>query len=115
MNPSTEKKIMGRLVVANGVGWIGSLGLTDANYCFWNGLTMRSCCVALKTMSRYLQHNMTMGEKIMYTCMCNWVPMLYNGKKIVLGEITMKKKRMSLLNYLIICLDRRSLDLPNCG
>ena len=38
-----------------GVGGIGSLGLTDANYCFWNGLTMRSCCVALRTMSRYLQ------------------------------------------------------------
>ena len=40
-----------RLVVANGdgegVGWIGNLGLTDANYCFWNGLAMRSCCVAL--------------------------------------------------------------------
>ena len=28
-----------------GVGGIGSLGLTGANYCFWNGLTMRSCCV----------------------------------------------------------------------
>ena len=55
MNLSTEKKIMdleNRLVVAwgelKGVGGIGSLGLTDENYCFWNGLTMRSCCVALK-------------------------------------------------------------------
>ena len=55
-NLSTEKKIMDledRLVVAKGegegVGGIGSLGLTDANYCFWNGLTMRSRCVALKT------------------------------------------------------------------
>ena len=62
MNLSTEKKIMdleNRLVVAKGegegVGWMGSLGLMDANYCFWNGLTMRSCCVALRTMSRYLQ------------------------------------------------------------
>ena len=75
MNLSKEKKIMdleNRLVVAQGsregVGWIGSLGLKDANYCFWNGLTMRSCCVALRTMSRYLQHS-TMGEKYMYTCM----------------------------------------------
>ena len=34
-----------------------------------------------------------MGEKIMYTCMCNWVPMLYSGgKKSVLGEITIKNK-----------------------
>ena len=62
MNLSTEKKIMDlerRLVVARGegerVGGIGSLGLMVANYCFWNGLTMRSCCVALRTMSRYLQ------------------------------------------------------------
>ena len=59
MNISTEKKIMdleNRLVVAKqeGVGWIGSLGLIDANYCFWNGLAMRFCCVALGTMSSHL-------------------------------------------------------------
>ena len=47
MNLSTEKKLMGlenRLVVAQGewegVGGIGTLRLMDANYCFWNGLTM---------------------------------------------------------------------------
>ena len=41
---STEKKMMDlekRLVVAKGkregVGWIGNLGLTDADYCLWNG------------------------------------------------------------------------------
>ena len=69
MNVSPEKKIMdleNRLVVAKGeregVGGIGSLGLTDANYCSWNGFTMRSCCVALRNMSRYLYHSMTMGE-----------------------------------------------------
>ena len=61
MNLSSEKKIMdleNRLVVAKGegagVGWIGHLELIDANYCFWNGLAMRSCCVALRTMSRHL-------------------------------------------------------------
>ena len=59
MNLSTEKKIMGlenRLVVAEGegVGWIGSLGLINADYCLWNGLAMRSCCVALGTMSGHL-------------------------------------------------------------
>ena len=42
MTLSTEKKIMdleNRLVVAKGegVGWMGSLGLIDANYCLWNG------------------------------------------------------------------------------
>ena len=28
--------------------------LMDANYCFWNGLIMRSCCIALRTMSKSL-------------------------------------------------------------
>ena len=43
-NLSIEKKIMdleNRLVVAKGeeegVGWTGSLGLIDTNYCIWNG------------------------------------------------------------------------------
>ena len=46
MNVSTEKKIMdleNGLVDAwgerEGVGGIGSLGLSDANYCSWNGFT----------------------------------------------------------------------------
>ena len=30
---------------------------------FQNGLTMRSCCIALRTMSRYLQRSTAMGEK----------------------------------------------------
>ena len=44
MNLSTEKKLVdleNRLVVAKGeeegVGWMGSLGLIDADYCLWNG------------------------------------------------------------------------------
>ena len=48
MNLSTEKKNMAlenRLVVAKGEegGWIGNLGLIDADYCFRNGLAMRCC------------------------------------------------------------------------
>ena len=61
MNLSTEKKIMdleNRVVGAKreeeGVRWLGSLGLIDTNYCLWNGLAMRSCCVALGTMSGHL-------------------------------------------------------------
>ena len=61
MNLSTEKKIMDSeniLVVAKGEGdgvqWFGSLGLIDADYCVWNGLAMRSCWVALETMSGQL-------------------------------------------------------------
>ena len=89
MNISSEKNIMdleNRLVAAwgerEGVGGIGSLGLTNANYCSWNRFAMRSCCVALRTMSRYLHCNRTMGEKSMFTCICNLVPLLYSGKKI---------------------------------
>ena len=43
-------------------------------------------------MSRCLQCSKTMGEKIMYTCMYNWVPMLYSGGGSVLGEITIKNE-----------------------
>ena len=47
-----------RLVVAKGeregVGWMGHLGLIDADYCLWNRLAMRSCCVALGTLSSHL-------------------------------------------------------------
>ena len=35
------------------VGWIGSLRLMDVNYYLWNGLAMRSCCVALGTLSSH--------------------------------------------------------------
>ena len=59
MNLSTEKKIMdleNRLAVAKGeeMGWIGSLRLIDADYCLWNGLAMRFCCVVLETISNHL-------------------------------------------------------------
>ena len=61
MNLSTEKKIMdleNRLVVAKGEGegmeWIESLRLMDAKYCLWNGLAMRSYCIALGTTSSHL-------------------------------------------------------------
>ena len=56
-----EKKIMdleNRLVTAKeeweGMGWLGSLELIDADYCLWNGLAVRSCSVALGTMSSHL-------------------------------------------------------------
>ena len=61
MNLSTERKTMdleNRLVVAKGegegVGWMGCLGLIDADSNLWNGLAMRSCCVALRTVSSHL-------------------------------------------------------------
>ena len=61
MNLSTEKKIMdlqSRLVVVKGegegVGWTGSLGFINADYCLCNGLAMKSCCISLGTMSSHL-------------------------------------------------------------
>ena len=67
MNLSTEKKIIdleNRLVVAKGegegVGWMGCLGLIDADYCLWNVLAVRSCCVTLRTMSSHLGWSMIM-------------------------------------------------------
>ena len=41
------------------------------------------------------------GEKTMYTSMCNWVPMLHYGKKNCVGEITIKK--LSKFYEYIIC------------
>ena len=32
-----------------GVGWIGSLGLADKNFCVLSGWTMRCCCMAQGT------------------------------------------------------------------
>ena len=43
-----------------GMGWIGRLGLTEADYCLWNGLAMRSCCIVLGTMSSHLRWSMIM-------------------------------------------------------
>ena len=64
------------------MGGPGSLVLIDAYYCLQNGLAMRSCCVALGTMSSHLWWSMIMWEKRMYACMCNCVTMLYSRKKI---------------------------------
>ena len=99
MKVSTKKKIVdleNRLVAARGgerkgVGGIWSLGLMDANYCSWNGFTMRSCCVALRTMSRYLHRNTAMGGKVCIHVCVIWSPCCSSEKKkeVIKGE---KKK-----------------------
>ena len=55
--------------------------LKGANYCLGHGLAMRSCCVALGTVSSPLWWSRIMWEKRMCTCMCNWVTLLYSRKK----------------------------------
>ena len=62
------------------------------DYCSWNGFTVRSYCVALRTMSGYLHRNTAMGGKSMYTCMCNLIPMLYSRKNK--NQSIKKKKRL---------------------
>ena len=46
-----------------GVGWMGSLGLIYEDYFLWNGLVVRSCCVALGAMSSQLWWSMTVRKK----------------------------------------------------
>ena len=102
MKLSTEKKVLdleNRFMVAKGegeregVGWIWSLGLADANYCFWNGLAMRSCCVALRTLSRYLQQSMIMGGKVcIHVCVIG-SPCCTVGKKKLCWRNNNKKER----------------------
>ena len=65
MNLSTEKKLMdleNKFMVAKGEGegvrWMGCLGLIDADYCLRKGLAMRSCYVALETISSHLRWSM---------------------------------------------------------
>jgi len=47
-----------RFVVAKGeregVGWTGSLGLADVNYCIWKRQAMTSCSTAQVTISIHL-------------------------------------------------------------
>ena len=38
-----------------------------------------------------------LGEKRMYTCICNWVAMLYSRKKNCIGEIRIKKLKKNTL------------------
>ena len=70
MNLSTEHRLIdmeNRLVVAKGkgerVGWMGSLGLADANYYISNGWAIRSCSIAQGTISNHLWQNMIEYEK----------------------------------------------------
>ena len=98
MNLSTENKIIDletRLVVAKGegVGWIGSLALTDTIYWLLEWISNEILLCSTEKYVQILTREHEYGRKIMYTCMCIWVPMLYSGKKRVLGEITIIKKK----------------------
>ena len=81
MNVSTEKKIIDledRLVATRGerkgVGGIESLELTYANYCSWNGFTIRSCCVALKLCLDTYIATQQWEEKVCIRVCVTWSP-----------------------------------------
>ena len=67
---------------------------------------MRSCCIALGTKSSHLWWSMIMWEKRTYTCMCDWVTLLYSGKltedcKLAIMEkikiiVTLKKEKKAM-------------------
>ena len=120
MNVSAEKKIMDleiRLVVAwgerKGVGWIGSLGLMDANYCFWSGLTMRSCCAALSLcLDTYNGAQQWEKKLCIHVCIIGF-PFCTGEKKVVLREITIKK----LLHICYYCIEHNQslyINLVSC-
>ena len=96
MNLFIEKKIMdleNRLVVVKGegegVGWLWSLWLIYTNCCLWDGLGMKSCCVALGTMSSHLWWSMKC-EKIEYVHVCVTGSPCCTVEKNHIGEITIK-------------------------
>ena len=71
MNLSTEKKIIdleNRLVVAwregEGSGMYWELGVNGCKLLLLEWISNEICCVAQRTMSRYLQRSMTVEEKI---------------------------------------------------
>ena len=108
---STEKKIMhleNRLVVAwgerEGVGWIGSLGLTDRCKLLlleWISNEILPCSTENYVWSLMMEHDN--GEKRIYTCMCNWVTMLYSRKLTKhCKPATMEKIKISYNIYIFI-------------
>ena len=88
MNISTEKKIIdlenGRVAARGereGVRGIRSLELMDANYCFWNELTMRSCCIALRICLHTCIATQQWEEKVCIHVCVIWSPCCTVGKK----------------------------------
>ena len=52
-----------------------------------------------------------MGEKRMYTCMCNWITMLYSRKKLYWGNNNKKnKEKNKVINQTVVYLYNGILD-----
>ena len=62
----------------------------------WISNEILLCSTGYYVLSHLMQHDNV--KKRMYTCMCNWVSMLYSRKTIVLGKITIQKLKNKLKN-----------------
>jgi len=103
----TDSDMEKRLVVAEreveGVGWTGSLGLVDANYCLWSRSAMRSCCMYSTgncIQSLVMEHDGRYYEKKnVCICMYNWVILQQKltepSKSTIIKKLKKKKKGMS--------------------
>ena len=104
MNLSTEKKIKdleNGLVVARGegegVGCIGSLLLKLPLEWISNEILL--CSTGNYVQSLMMEHDSV--RKKMYTCMCNWVTILYSRKKIMYCG-NLKRKLLTIITMLYI-------------
>ena len=75
-----------RLVVARGGGGGESerdweLGVNGCKLLLLEWIYNEILLCSTENSVRYLQCSMTMGQKMIYTCMCNRVPLLYSGNK----------------------------------
>ena len=67
-----------------------SLGLIDADYCLWNGLAMRSCCVTLDTVSSHKMEQENVRKKeCIHVCVAG-SPCCMTEEKIMHWEIKTK-------------------------
>ena len=100
MNVSTEKKIMNLedVLVAARVGGKGGsgrdweFGVNGCKLLLLEWIYNEILLCSIEIMSRYLHLNRTMGGKRMYTCMCDWVTILYSREKNVLGNNNKKER-----------------------
>ena len=65
-----------------GVGMDCESGVNTCKLFLWDGLAMRSCCVALGTITSHLCWSVMEDNerKRMYICMCDWVTLLFSEK-----------------------------------
>ena len=77
-------------VCQEGVGGFESLGLIDADYCLWNGVAMRSCCVTLDTVSSHKMEQENVRKKeCIHVCVAG-SPCCMTEEKIMHWEIKTK-------------------------